>query len=318
MTEPPHKWGEVGYKAKDYKRSALDKMFFSPDDHRLRAGWRMLLFLFLFAIVSPFWLIPSGIQIANFGDDQLALALREMGKVLAFTIPVLLARKVIDERSIPSLGLKLDRWTILDFCCGVGISFGIMAIGFLLMAGLGIMQIQSFAWQADTFQTIVANLIGLFLIFTLVGWSEELVFRGYFLQNAIEGTNIFWGVLLSSLFFSAAHLSNVGITAIGLFMIFLGGILFSYAYLTTKQLWLAVALHLGWDFFGTIFLGFSISGVHLYRLVQSEVQRAGGGAGIFLFFIIILTFFQGILVYQYSKITAGRRNPANPANPAPQ
>lgn len=312
MTEPPHKWGEVSFKAKDYKRLLLDRIFFSSDsDHRLRAGWRILLLLVLFAIVSPFLIIPSGLRTSTFRDDQLALALREMGKVLSFTIAVLLARKLIDERSIPSLGLKLNRWTMLDFCCGVAISFSIMGIGFLYMVALRMVQIQSLAWQTDEFQTIAANLIGLFLIFTLVGWSEELVFRGYFLQNIIEGANVFWGVLLSSLFFSASHLLNVGITAANLFVIFLGGILFSYAYLTTKQLWLAVALHLGWDFFGTLFFGFSISGLHLYRLIQVDVNWVG--IGFVIFFFSMLAFLQGILVYRYSKFTVSRRNTANPA-----
>jgi membrane protease YdiL (CAAX protease family) len=47
---------------------------------------------------------------------------------------------------------------------------------------------------------------------------------------------------------------------------------FAYAYLRTRQLWLPIGLHIGWNFFeGTIF-GFPVSGTTSYQLIHQSVS----------------------------------------------
>jgi uncharacterized protein len=68
-------------------------------------------------------------------------------------------------------------------------------------------------------------------------------------------------VVISSIVFALLHLANpnpsfmavVGLTAAGLF--------FAYSYLVTRQLWLPIGLHIGWNFFEGPVFGFPVSGL---------------------------------------------------------
>jgi membrane protease YdiL (CAAX protease family) len=314
MSNSDHKWGELGYKAQDIKRGTLDVIFFSPGEHRLRAGWRILAQLFIFWLISWFWIILLRISPAAFGDDQLLLMLREIGKAVSFTISVFVARKIIDERSLQSLGLKFDRWTILDFFSGLGIALVLVGAVILLILFLGAAEIRGLAWQTDTPQNVALNIFGTFLIFVLVGWSEELLFRGYYLQTIAEGSNIVWGVLLSSMLFGYLHIYNQGATWETVFIIFLSSIfLEAYAYLITKQLWLAIGLHVGLDFFGVLFFGNSLFGLHIFHLTELVAKEAGlDSPYIDIFVNIFMPILGGILLYQYSKIIRKYRSISNP------
>jgi membrane protease YdiL (CAAX protease family) len=76
------------------------------------------------------------------------------------------------------------------------------------------------------------------------------------------------GVLLSSAVFALAHWFNPNLDWSGLLGLFLAGLFLAYGYLRTRQLWLPIGLHLGWNFFeGTLF-GFPVSGQYQYQLIR--------------------------------------------------
>ncbi len=136
------------------------------------------------------------------------------------------------------------------FRAGLFISFSLLAIQFLFYQALGWTAIVGFAWQNMSLGNVLWNLIATFIIFSFTGWSEELLSRGYHLPDFSNGFNKFLGILLSSLIFTYLHHNNKGITIGDLIFIFLFGVLMSYAFFRTGQLWLAIGLHAGWDFFG--------------------------------------------------------------------
>jgi membrane protease YdiL (CAAX protease family) len=85
--------------------------------------------------------------------------------------------------------------------------------------------------------------------------------RGYWLQNLEEGMKLPRAFILSSLFFSLSHFANPGFSGMAFLGLFVGGFDVAYGYIRTRQLWLPIGLHLGWNFFeGTVF-GFQVSGV---------------------------------------------------------
>ncbi|MCZ7553713.1 MAG: CPBP family intramembrane metalloprotease [Anaerolineales bacterium] len=108
--------------------------------------------------------------------------------------------------------------------------------------------------------------------FTATGWQEELYFRGYLLQNLRAGLNLGWGVALSTAAFSLAHFANPHASAIALLGILLAGLLFAYAYLRSGRLWLAIGLHIGWNFFEGAVFGFPVSGMETLRLIHPQVN----------------------------------------------
>ena len=95
---------------------------------------------------------------------------------------------------------------------------------------------------------------------TVVAWWEEIVFRGYFLQNLIAGMGLKWAIIISSLVFGITHGINPDATVLGSLLIALLTPQLIYAYLKTGQLWLPIGLHLGWNFFQASVFGFASSG----------------------------------------------------------
>ena len=79
-----------------------------------------------------------------------------------------------------------------------------------------------------------------------VAWTEELLYRGYYLQNLSEGWNLVSAVILTSLIFPFGHSD---LTVMDYLQLALAGLLLAFAYVRTRRLWLPIGLHLGWNFF---------------------------------------------------------------------
>ena len=107
--------------------------------------------------------------------------------------------------------------------------------------------------------------------------------RGYHLQTLASGTNLFWGVLISSAIFSAFHLVNPYATLASAVGIFLAGLFLALGYLRTGQLWLSIGLHLGWNFFEGIVFGFPVSGIAMLPIIRISISGpmlwSGGAFG---------------------------------------
>ncbi len=257
----------------------LRTVFLSPNEPRLRAGWRLLAQLILFTVISVMVGIPAVILMFVFPalTDAMLLALNGIPMVVS----VLVARKWIDRRSVVSLGLRLDRQTLTDVLVGMGISVLQIGLIFVLEWRMGWLAWEGFAWQERPVFSVVGNLLLWLGLFVAVGFYEELFSRGYQLQNLEEGLNTFWAVLLSSVVFGALHLTNPNATLISAVGIMFAGLFLAYPYLRTRQLWLSVGLHIGWNtFLGPVF-GFPVSGMetpHLFLVSVEGPQLMTGGA----------------------------------------
>lgn len=88
----------------------------------------------------------------------------------------------------------------------------------------------------------------------LVGFSEELMFRGVLLQGFRHRTTIWIAVLLTSVMFGAIHSLNVFVTGdlkgalLQSSAAFLSGLMFIALRLRTGSLWPPIILHGLWDF----------------------------------------------------------------------
>ncbi len=256
-------------------KSTFKNIFIHPRESRLRLLWRLLVFGVLLAlttvcatlVVSPALLLidPS----LNVNNRWVAL-ISSLASLVSITTSVFLVRYFIDRKSIKSLGLRLDRRMFPDMLVGFWICF----FQFLLIYGISIVmgwtEFTGFAWQVEPVGfVIVFVLVGL-LMFMIVGWTEELVARGYLLQNLEEGTNLFWAIVISSSLFSVAHFFNPNRTWPALLGLLLAGLFLAYAYLRTRQLWLAIGLHIGWNFFEGNIFGYPVSGLSSFGLIQHE------------------------------------------------
>jgi membrane protease YdiL (CAAX protease family) len=253
--------------------SVIHKTFVSPGEPRLRSGWRLLLqSLFLGIAILLLGLFASlGLGLLNDISFTSFLLLGTLVTCLAVTISIYLARRFLDRRTFSSLGLVINRQAALDFFLGIGLTGLMMGVIFLALWALDWVQIESFAWQVESWGSITASLAVMVVLFSLVSWQEELLSRGYWLQNLSAGLSLSLGVLLSSAMFALAHWFNPNLSWQGLLGLFLAGLFLAYGYLRTRQLWLPIGLHFGWNFFeGTVF-GFPVSGQYQYQLTRQSL-----------------------------------------------
>jgi membrane protease YdiL (CAAX protease family) len=248
----------------------LRKALLSPDELRLRAGWRLLAQLLLMLFIMLFASIPAFVVMAYwpaFGDLALVLA-----NGVPMVLSVVIARRFFDRRSVRSLGLHLDRQAWQDVLLGVGIGLLQTGLVFLLEAAFGWLKVIGFAWQQQSAAAVLQSFLLWLGIFLAVGFYEELFSRGYQLQNLAEGLNTFWAVVLSSLVFGVVHLMNPNASWLSAVGITFSGVFLAYAYLRTRQLWLSIGLHIGWNLFLGPLFGFPVSGLDAYGLVLLKVE----------------------------------------------
>jgi uncharacterized protein len=289
------------------ERSLRARIFISPDEPRLRAGWRLvgqmaMLVCLLILFSCPFLFILY----QNPSADILFMVDKIVG-IFAITGSVFLSRRIFDRRSITSLGLKLNPHFFLDILVGILIAGVMMGLIYFLEWSLGWLKFEGFIWQVKPAPQATLEIVFWLLLFAAVGWQEELLARGYWLQNLADGLNLFWGVLLSSVLFSLAHLMNPNVSWVAVLGLVFAGLFLAYGYLCTRQLWLPIGLHIGWNFFeGTIF-GFQVSGLSdMPRLIHQTVQGpelvTGGLFGPEAGLVILPAMAFGVLlIYGYSR-----------------
>ena len=282
-------------------RSILVRIFLSPDERRLRAGWRLLIQTILLFVFGAVISIVAGFL----GQLDGSLLWAQILNFIIVTGSVYVARRWLDKRSFESLGLKLDRHTLLDILAGIGITFVQMGFIFVSMLGLGWLTFEGFAWEFDPVNVVISGVLTFFIAFIFVGWNEELLSRGYHLQTIASGLNLFWGVIISSAVFGLLHLGNPNATWVSVAGIFFAGIYLAYAYIRTKQLWLSIGLHIGWNFFEGVVFGFPVSGLDIYALTRIKVHGpelwTGGAFGPEAGLIVLPSLLLGaLLIYLYA------------------
>jgi membrane protease YdiL (CAAX protease family) len=246
------------------KRSLMAKIFISPTEPRLRAGWRLFLQTLL--------MIALGIFILLLGIDNSQLLYGQLAQIVILTASIYIARRFLDKRSFVSLGLQPSPQAGADILAGIAITFVMMGFIYLCEVAAGWLTFEGFAWQTESTASVLNGVLTFLVIFILVGWNEELLSRGYHLQTLASGINLFWGVVISSVLFGLGHLGNPNATWDSAAGIFFAGIFLAYGYLRTGQLWLSIGLHIGWNFFEGVIFGFPVSGLDIYHLIRHQVQ----------------------------------------------
>ncbi len=177
---------------------------------------------------------------------------------------VWLFRKIIDRRSFDSLGFSIDKNGIH---AGTGFFLGIL----LLCSGTCILYFtNNLQWTDISFNG--NDLFISFGLMVIVAFYEEIVFRGYILNNLLESAGKWLALFISAIVFALAHMANPDFSIAGAVNIFLAGLLLGINYIYTKNLWFGIALHFTWNFVQGPVLGYEVSGTQLQSLLQHQVQ----------------------------------------------
>jgi membrane protease YdiL (CAAX protease family) len=163
---------------------------------------------------------------------------------------------------------------------GVGLAAGfiVFSIAVGVAALLGVYRITGAGDASGLLPALLAS-----AIFPAV--SEELVFRGILFRWIEDFGGSWLALLLTSVFFGAAHLMNPHASAIAAVGIaFEAGVMLGSAYMLTRSLWLPMGLHAAWNFTQGEVYDIPVSGTKVHGLVDAQLSGdpllTGNGFGL--------------------------------------
>lgn len=285
----------------------------STDNNPLiQFGWLRVLLYTLFSLLLVFGFslmigliaVASGKTATTTNEDQSLLPFIAYYSVVAIVLIGLafLFRRFIDRQTILSMGFH---WKNYRNYAAAGFFLGIL----LLCIGCIILVMMRLLFFTGV-ELSLSNLLFSLLLFVIVAFTEEIAFRGYILNNLMQGMNKWIALTISAVLFALFHSSNDNVSIIALLNIFVAGFLLGINYVFTKNLWFAILLHFSWNFFQGPILGFEVSGFAASGLFQQAMKGpdllTGGdfgfeGSAICLF---INTIASVILAYYYSKTSS--------------
>jgi len=239
--------------------------WFIQDEGRLRAGWRLLLFVVFFAvclIAINFLAIPVLLRWGPLAAQAAVLS----ASALIATWGMM---RWLEQRPLLAVGFVVERETAKELVLGFG-------GGAVLVGAITVVE-----WAAGAIEFQPSDPSGgSFLLFTTVvlfvaAGTEELLFRGYPFQRLVEGTGSVVAVLLSASLFGLLHAPNPHSTHLSIANTMLAGVLLSLAYLKTNALWLPIGFHFSWNWTMAL-AGLPVSGLELFEMpwkVVPSVER---------------------------------------------
>lgn len=173
-------------------------------------------------------------------------------------------RKIVDRKPIASLGFKWRGFSNMAWS-GFFIGILILCIGSLILMSFRFIYFTGF--MLDT-----GNLLMSALLFLLVAFMEETIFRGYVLNNLLDSMDKWVALPVSALVFALFHLFNPGASVLSIIGIFVAGLLLGINYAYTRNLWFGMFLHFAWNFFQGPVLGYAVSGFSNKGILQQTLS----------------------------------------------
>jgi uncharacterized protein len=233
-------------------------------------GWKNVL-----GIIIPFFLVVGicqligyyliGVDIMN-RDNQLTtlqLFIVFLFSLIGTVLIVGVFMKYVDKKPFMSVGFQ-SQSLLKDTVFGVVLGFSMIAIGFFILQIMN--QINIVKIQFNFLELLLS--IG---FFTFVAIGEELLFRGYILNNLMASFNKYGALLISSILFSLFHIGNDHLSFFSFMELTIAGILLGTSYIFTRSLWFPIALHFSWNFFQGSIFGFNVSGMKVYSLITTNL-----------------------------------------------
>jgi membrane protease YdiL (CAAX protease family) len=253
---------------------------FINDEKELRSGWRVLLFFLAFTLAIIFIrgiaatlakLIPTLRFLTSepLTDDPaasrfrlLSLLIVQIETLAAAVIASFVCARWLERRTLSSVGFKLHRGWLKDFALGSLLGAAALAFAVGLEAAARAVH---FTVQTTDVAMLARNFVYLYFFFLMAGAFEELMFRGFPLQALIHNIGGWTAVSITSIFFGLAHIANTNASIFSTINTILAGAWLGTAYLMTRSLWLATALHYSWNLVMVFVFGLPVSGITTFQ-----------------------------------------------------
>jgi CAAX protease family protein len=148
-------------------------------------------------------------------------------------------------------------------------------------------------WLFGFYRVSGADFVWLSLLGALIGafvsaFAQELIFRVIIYRLTEEWLGTWWALAISAILFGLIHLSTPGATIFSALAVALqAGVTLAAAYALTHRLWLALGIHMGWDFANDGIFGVGVAGqtgASIKGLLQAQLNGpeilTGGALGV--------------------------------------
>jgi CAAX protease family protein len=181
-----------------------------------------------------------------------------------------LAMRIFENRPLADAGLWWNHRSADNLAFGLagGIGAGCLVLGPMLLAGRSHLA----PTPAEPFALGTLAFVNVLLVAGAAG--EELFFRGYGFQVLLGTVGPWATVLPVGVVFALLHSGNPHANWFAIVNTAGFGILFGYAYLRSRDLWLPIGLHFGWNFTLPLF-GVPVSGLRMNITGHTMVWSAG-------------------------------------------
>lgn len=233
------------------------KVFVGP--RGLRSGWRLLVYLAMFAALAFLFVFATRQVFPQARQKSPPVWVGALGEFCVLLAALIAAWVMGRFEHRPFGDYGLPRRGALGKQFWVGAAWGLVALSVLLFAirGAGDFTLGGLAlhgtriWKYAAFWGVV---------FLIVGFFEEFLFRGYTLFTLTQGMGFWPSALLLSAIFGGVHLGNAGEAWIGALAAGMIGLFFCLTLRRTGSLWFAVGMHASWDWAESYFYSVPDSG----------------------------------------------------------
>jgi len=181
-----------------------------------------------------------------------------------------LALRIFENLHIPDAGLHANRASAENLALGVagGIGSAVLVLGPPLLVGAAHLV------RVPDYDPSVGGLLFLTVLLAGGAMGEELMVHGYGFQAMVAAIGPWATIIPVGVLFALLHGSNPGSSWLSTAITGGFGIIFGYAWLRSRDLWLPIGLHFGWNFTLPLF-GVNISGLRI-RVTGYELSWTAG------------------------------------------
>ena len=199
------------------------------------------------------------------GADQSGIKLIIELSGLIFVLGITwIFRRYIDSKSFVSMGYSM-KGRLKDCIYGILVGLVLISLGFFSLLFTDYLEITQIVFSFK----IVA---GSFFFYLVAAMIEEVIFRGYVLNNLMEYGNKYLALFISSVLFALIHGMNPNLTIIAMVNLAIAGGVLGITYIYTKNIWYPVFLHVSWNYFQGPIYGFEVSGTQAASIISQKVS----------------------------------------------
>ncbi len=309
----------------------LKNIFWDSESKRIRAGFRIGLFIITIIIVGLafnllFKSVSSGFEL----DAEAPLYLFWMSSISVFfegVFAVWFIGRFFDKRKLSEFGLDINTKWFKDLAFGIYLgAFLILGI-FLVEVALGWIKIIGVFHLGKAHKSLIGSFITIAFVFIATATLQELLLRGYILKNLSEGLTSkkispekasILGVIILTILLGILEIFNSDANLISTINLLVSTVVFCIAYITTKQLATSIGLNAGWNVYQGIVFGYPSDGleyaadiVSIFKIELSGFDVLTGGAlgicsGIFGTIALIIALLVLLLRFRLRRVIPAR------------